>query len=333
MYHSHVHVIVETKKAGLLANIELLNRECYKRQLNLMCAHDKLLPVLDKTVRPIRKLLCADEKSYFGQSYLFIMRVLLMLREDKQVFHYFARGLDGSKEYPSSFLDNLAEELVFLFFADFSSPEKTAITFLSQLEGLICRLFKGYVKGEYPLLFEESDLMVNRLIKAFMNKYEHHDYLRILFGKIFDDADDLRSYLRKLKAKKLKGVMTEVSSDNQSTTTADEPEEALYSPITKFIPDHFDHNFKLDIVKAGGAPVQRSKTVDYSDLKEETSIAGAKTCPGQPGKFSTDDILTICDAILDRVVKKLLFMPPSMRYFCKLLEKVALQHVIIIIIC
>ena len=41
-----------------------------------------------------------------------------------------------------------------------------------------------------------------------------------------------------------------------------------------------------------------------------------------------DKVILICEGILHRIKKKLLYMPLPMRYFCKLLEKIAEEYVI-----
>jgi hypothetical protein len=91
------------------------------------------------------------------------MRVLLMLREDRQVFQYLVKVLDDPASFagmtlPPKFLENFATDLVVLFFADFSSTEKNVVSILRQFEGLIQKLFKGFANGEFPYFLKNENL-------------------------------------------------------------------------------------------------------------------------------------------------------------------------------
>ena len=127
-------LIVVAKKAELLGRTERLNRDSYTEKIKLLSCYEGLKSLLEKDYHSSRRLICTNEKEYLGSAYTFIIRLLLMLREDKQLFAYLLQTLETMVALPHNFLDKFADELVFLFFADFSSTEKNVISILRQFE-------------------------------------------------------------------------------------------------------------------------------------------------------------------------------------------------------
>lgn len=249
------------------------------------------------------------------------MRALLILREDTRVFGCLMKIIDYKlADFSGKSVTRLAEDLVLLFFADFSSTDKNIASFLRQLEVLLERLFSGVTKNEFPLLFDE-DLMINRIIKIYLNKYEHREYLRLLFDKIFIEAIDLRKYLNELKQKQQKNdVEFELIQNdgitnytNDSTYNGENNADGLYSPQTRIISDHFSSGTKQDLGNLQLKKVEEQKSSSYST-------------PGNFFKMTTEEILLICDGIISRITRKLPYMPLSIRYLCKLLEKCSIQY-------
>jgi len=200
------------------------------------------------------------------------MKILEGLREDKQLFEYLIESIDKIESPHPKTLDYLSEDLVFMFFADFSSTDKNVSNLLRQFQVIVVKVIKEHAAGNCLTLFENEDLMVNRLIKAFLNNNHNRNYLSLLFGKLFDEATDLKKYARRIKEKNL----------NQSTNPG---------------------SFTLTV----------AKDKNSEEIKEEVN-----------------DILLICEGILNRIMKKLIHMPLAIRYFCKLLEKIVLEHVLAI---
>jgi hypothetical protein len=104
------------------------------------------------------------------------------------------------------------------------------------------------------------------MIKAFLSKYEHREYLRLLFSKIFDEATDLRKYLEPRKAKIAPQTATApLPLDGLHLDQLEEEAAAsnsLYSPIAHFIPDHFGGSFSLELKRMCSSPIQNSPTED-----------------------------------------------------------------------
>lgn len=230
------------------------------------------------------------------------MRVLSGLRESPPLFECFVEAVDTiSGTLPSLTLDRLAEDLVFMFFADFSSTDKNVSNLLRQFQVILVKVVKAYAAGDCPMLFEDQELMVNRLIKAFLNNNHNRDYLSLLFGKLFDEATDLRKYARRMREKKMVESRTSPLASERTKApnshTGDSASSLREQPSNSSVP-------------------QKSTTGPMEELKRR-SVDESKM----------NDILLICDGIINRIVKKLLHMPLAIRYFCKLVENVVLQHV------
>lgn len=80
--------------------------------------------------------------------------------------------------------DNFSDELIFLFFANFTSNERNIIGILRHFEYLIADMFINHTLGRQSLTFDDSNLMINKLIKSYIKKTENREYLRLLFNKI-----------------------------------------------------------------------------------------------------------------------------------------------------
>eukprot|EP00826_Nyctotherus_ovalis_P026046 TRINITY_DN2030_c0_g2_i1.p1 TRINITY_DN2030_c0_g2~~TRINITY_DN2030_c0_g2_i1.p1 ORF type:complete len:375 (-),score=95.21 TRINITY_DN2030_c0_g2_i1:909-1895(-) len=286
-------LVVGSNKDALIREIEELNRRCYKHQLTLLASYRSYVPLLNPSILPRRILFCTNERDYLGTFYSWLMRVLIGLRQSPQLFECFVESIDNiSGTLPSLTLNGLAEDLVFMFFADFSSTDKNVSNLLRQFQVILVKVVKAHAAGDCPMLFEDQELMVNRLIKAFLNNNHNRDYLSLLFGKLFDEATDLRNYARRIREKKVLGSRT--------APLASERTQAQSS-------------------RTGDSPVsQKFTTGSMEELKG-----------GSADKSKMNDILLICDGIINRIVKKLLHMPLAIRYFCKLVENVVLQHVVL----
>lgn len=125
--------IVNKKKQDLLEKIDKQNKECYKHKLNLLYCYDHLYALAFNKRKPVRRLLCINEKEFLGSAHIFLMRILLMLRENKEAFQCFLEMIQKEPKIPYT----LADDLIFMLFADFTSSENNTITILRHLEGLI----------------------------------------------------------------------------------------------------------------------------------------------------------------------------------------------------
>jgi len=291
--------IVEKKKAVFQEDIEKRNNRCYEERLRLLSSYERLTPVLNDSIKAKKNLLCTNEKEFMGSIYLYATDILLTIKQSSKLFQHIIRKLDMKRPpYSSVFLDRFAKDFVLLFFADFSSAERNVINILRQLEELIKNVFRNFIEGKDFSLYGSEDLMINRMLKAFINSADNRDYLNLLFGKLFDEATSMHKYLGRLYGKRY----------SINTKTIDNKE-----PGTLVITDHFRE----------GIP-EKSSTSDPNPKKVEEKINFEKLIM-EP--MEGENVLLICDGILRRITGKLIFMPLPMRYFCKMLETIVIDLV------
>ena len=310
-------ILVSNNKETLLEEITNLNTKCYMHKLSFLSDQNRIASLLDSNKTVHENLFCKNVKEYLSTLYGTIMKVLTMLREDNKIFERFIEEIESipdSKnripEYEKS-LDYLAEDLVFLLFSDFSSSEKNIAILLRQFKVMITKVIKSYTIGKNIILFENPDLMVNRMIKAFLNSNDNRDYLQLLFGKLFDEAADLKKYAQRMKCKK------DTTFRRQSVETLSVKKTEFSNSFdecrSKIMEEHFGSSLTIGGIMSGIVSTEESKFI----LREmETS------------ESKIDNILLICDGIIHRIIKKLLYMPLPMRYLCKLLEKIAKEEVL-----
>ncbi len=131
------HHVVAAKKCELIASAERLNRGCYREQIRLLSSYDEVATTVSRSPPRPRRLLCAREKEYLSSAYIFVMRMLTLLRDDTRIFQYLMQTIEGMDSLSGRFLDSLAEELVLLFLADFTSGERQTLCVLRHLEPLL----------------------------------------------------------------------------------------------------------------------------------------------------------------------------------------------------
>lgn len=241
--------------------------------------------------------------------------MLLTLKERTRAFKLLARELDGlAKELSSSVLDRLAREFVGVLFADFASAEKSVVAVLKQLEEPIKEVLTNYCEGKQYLAFGDEDLMVNRMIKAFINSSDNRVYLNLLFGKLFFEATDLRPYLQKLEQKKTAMMSAgEEALDLKKVTVKTKANRSLINSATT----NESFSYRLPANSSSSSPDERAESPDFEVVFK----------PGGCTELSAQDILLLSEGMLGRIVKNLVHMPLSMRHFCKLLERIVVQIV------
>ena len=68
---------------------------------------------------------------------LYLMRMLLMFREDTKTFKAFLNSITKEKDVSEEFFERLASEMIYLLFTDFTSNERTVLNILRHFEYLI----------------------------------------------------------------------------------------------------------------------------------------------------------------------------------------------------
>ena len=231
-----------------------------------------------------------------GTSYDHALEILINLRDCPQLFQYLIKTLDSGKlKYENEMLDRFARDLVLLFFSDFSSAEKNGVNILRQLEVMIANRFNDYVSNRSFALYGGENLMINRIIKVFINSTENRDYLNLLFGKLFHEATDFKKYLIKLHKKKSKSKSV-----------------------------HDLHNMPNECILQSNNPNSNTNQVP----KKANDVDSTKKKPTDI--IEDENMYMLCEAILNRITSKLIYMPLSMRYFFKMLEKIVILFVFFI---
>ncbi len=166
--------------------------------------------------------------------------------------------------------------------------------------------------------------MVNKLIKAYLNKYEHREYVYLIFGKLFRDVAGLGPYLNEKARKELHSQYSIPLKDQKEPFENSDPSTPPDSPgsPTRIFENHFASPVD-DIIKPSSMREEIKGAANYAPVifTEDT----------RPEKLNTEDALLVCDNILKTMREKLLYMPLSMRYLFKLLSRLVLQFVLLML--
>lgn len=290
---------------GLAESVKSINRKCYTKTLDLLSACSEIAAVSEKVPHARQSLLCANEKEYLSTFYIYIKRLLAALKKDAELFDFFVQEVDRSiRSLPEELVNQLVEDLAFLFFPDFSSMEKSVAAFLRSSKGMLLRLFKTFTNENNYLLFENNYILVNKLLAKFMDTNENNCYFEMLFHKMYDEALDLSKFIKYLNKKKMGEDQTEEVED-------DAKKDESYVMI------YYGHSQSFD-------SAAKSKAEDKL-ISEETKI------PVGAGEILKDsNIKLLCNWIIHRITKKVSYMPMGVRYLCKFLEQLAAQHVLLL---
>eukprot|EP01022_Parablepharisma_sp_SALTPOND_P017064 TRINITY_DN2648_c0_g1_i2.p1 TRINITY_DN2648_c0_g1~~TRINITY_DN2648_c0_g1_i2.p1 ORF type:complete len:737 (+),score=91.23 TRINITY_DN2648_c0_g1_i2:1618-3828(+) len=129
-----------------------------------------------------------------------------------------------------------------------------------------------------------APLFVNRLIEAYLNRIENREYLTILFGEIV--ADSILVEKVPIKDKSARKSLSVISNSLPETKSL----ETMSLPKT-------------------------SALLDTSvSLEEEKEVLTEEVNP-------SEQTFKVCDEIIRSITKNLIYMPISIRYLCKLLQK------------
>lgn len=137
--------------------------------------------------------------------------------------------------------------------------------------------------------------MINKMIRAYVKKYENREYTQHVFGQLFEKTTNLKKYLKEIKLPK-------------ELSFCSDPEAETSSP-----------NFEERLPGSSSFSTKSSEEIKLCS-EENPSLEN----------LSIGNIIIICNSLLDGIIKKLLYMPLSMRYLCKLVAILAQQEVIFI---
>ena len=270
--------------------------KCYKDSLELIAGLEHVNSLLNDTKNTYKSVLCINEQNYFGPSYIYFVKSFKILKEDSEIFKYFINAIDNHKPIiPNEILDSFSKDLMLLFLPDISSEEENTKRILRLFKALIQNLLDDYLNNKTNLLLENRGLMINRLLKIFLENTNNRNYINLLFGKIFEDTIDINEYLKSLKYHERKNDIN----------TEDVKEIDINSSISTsmYIPSY------------------KQKKKDYS----KTIINESKV---DIDNLSEEDQTLFCEKIINLIVKKLPYMPSPVRYLCKIIDQLVSKYVI-----
>lgn len=137
--------------------------------------------------------------------------------------------------------------------------------------------------------------MINRLLRSFTKKSENREYVQLLFGSLIEKMNDPSALIKECKQKNSLFPKAESLVSHLSTNTI-------------YIEDYIDKTTEK-------VPEIQQKNVAI--VNEEQDIEDIRV----------EDLILICDSFISSIIKKLLHMPLSMRYLCKLIEQLLLPYV------
>ena len=156
-------------------------------------------------------------------------------------------------------------------------------------------MFQKHAAGKNMLF--ESPILINRFIKAYLKRSESREYLRLLFGKTLD------------RLAKIEGPVP----------LPPEPIDGEEVPIRRgaTVKGDLDGNYGAVASAPHSAIIEglhRASTKGVEDVHEDEK---------QTDAVQFERLTKDCDELLRRLSKCLVYMPLSIRYLCKLCEKLA----------
>eukprot|EP01022_Parablepharisma_sp_SALTPOND_P033601 TRINITY_DN89110_c0_g1_i1.p1 TRINITY_DN89110_c0_g1~~TRINITY_DN89110_c0_g1_i1.p1 ORF type:complete len:1013 (-),score=106.12 TRINITY_DN89110_c0_g1_i1:723-3668(-) len=289
--HNTLYEKFNKQRAELEEKAIRRNRKCYKAQLAQLYLYECTKSLTEKAkLKPPAKLLCANEKEYLGAAFIYIMKILVPLRENPSFFGFLSSCIDTSKDVPEETSDKLAEEMAFLFFADFISPERFHHLFLRHINYLLPVLFKTCKaqKKAYPF---EIPFFVNKLLREYVKRPEVRNYTRLLFANALTKILDLS---------------TRVQHSQQ------------FTPDKRYTM-YFASEGKSKTMDLGQSLYNGHSYINHlPDTTDEASEPGTPTKEIEGMEIA--ELLEICEEILETIQKQLIYFPLELRFLCKLIE-------------
>lgn len=91
-----------------------------------MDLHDKIYGICYKGSVSLSRKLIKNEDVFLGKAYMHFFKILLNMRNNPKLFYMFAQYINNNKELlKENITNNLANDIIFLLFADLLSNEET----------------------------------------------------------------------------------------------------------------------------------------------------------------------------------------------------------------
>jgi len=265
----------------MVNQIQELNRACYKQQLQLLSLIDYANALSNDNQRAVKKWLCVDEKKLLAGSYLFFMKLLFALRDSTKLFVIMTKEIEA-KNFEVSHLTFIAEDLIKLFFADFAVSEHSIVRILKIFEELLKTCFTESADTWYSYR-----LFINALLEAYFDRIENREYLKLIFRK------------------GLNGISLSVKDI--------ETEEGLPEPNFNYVAISSDKKTSEEENKS------LAEEVNYKRPKKIDSVTNKEELKGMIDY--SNEVYDICNKFVVNIATKLMYMPLSIRYLCKLIQR------------
>jgi hypothetical protein len=162
-------------------------------------------------------------------------------------------------------------------------------------------MFEKNTEGKNMLF--ASNLLINRFIKAYLNRAESRQYLRLLFGKTLDR-------LAKIEGPAPMPLLVDTQDVEEVPLRHGGTLRGEMDPRAKLV-ESAPQPGLADTVRSGSLRL-------LDDLHDESK---------QPEGIVTELVCKDCDELLRRIRKNLVYMPLSVRYLCKLTANIAISCV------
>eukprot|EP00826_Nyctotherus_ovalis_P066187 TRINITY_DN9762_c0_g1_i14.p2 TRINITY_DN9762_c0_g1~~TRINITY_DN9762_c0_g1_i14.p2 ORF type:complete len:273 (+),score=59.82 TRINITY_DN9762_c0_g1_i14:163-981(+) len=179
------NAIVDTNnKDAMLQQILSTSRDCYLVSIEERYLHKFVASASFKTKFAGVPFICVDAKEFAGLGMTPLTRLLAELREDCSLLLLLVNAIDSMQEQDEVLLNVLAEDIIENLFADFTSVEENVSRILRHLEFLFNNTHTGLTAAGAVF---ESTKFLNKLVKAFLQRPEHRQYLAMLFKPTLEE--------------------------------------------------------------------------------------------------------------------------------------------------
>ena len=292
----------------MISKVEELNKECYKGQLLLFTLLEYTGALAGIRGMPSKKHLHRNEKSYFTQAYTPCLRIFQWLKNNKQLSFLFIQEIE-KRNYNADKLEEISENLIKLFFADFVSTDQNNIRILI--------IFADLIRSA---LSESKDTwysyrpFVNKLIEGYFNRIENREYLKFIFKNALNEISLTEKEIEE------EAQMSEMIKDEENEFVVLDPKSLEEKKrINSNDSKDLQNDTKLIMYeenKTESKGVGNTEYIKdyYSDLNVSESIC-------EVIDFH-EEIYNVCNHFVGSITTKLLYMPLSIRYLCKLIQKI-----------
>ena len=95
-------------------------------------------------IMPSLPMICNDSKKIFGETYTFILRILLIIRDNKRIFNSLAKLIDFMDIQNPSILESLADDIINFLMAKCTCLSDYPVNCLSKFRQMLNVFYYKY---------------------------------------------------------------------------------------------------------------------------------------------------------------------------------------------